>query len=40
MIHLNLHVSVNIGVESRKQIPEVKEERTILKSVYILISHI
>lgn len=38
MIHPRLHVSANIGVEGRKQVPEVKEGRTTLTSVCILIS--
>lgn len=33
MIHVNLHVLLDIDVESRKQLPVVREERTTHTSV-------
>lgn len=33
MIHLNFHVLLDTGIESRKQLPVVREERTIHTSV-------
>lgn len=31
MIHVNLHVLLDIDVESRKQLPVVREERTTIQ---------